>query len=83
MWDALGPGFTLIDLGDDKALSNGFAGTAETLGVPFKVLTLRSGALRRAYGCSAILVRPDQFIAWVGSSAKSDTKSILARAIGH
>ena len=83
LWDALGPGFTLMDLGGDTALSARFASAAESLGVPFKVLTLRSGALRRAYGCSAVLVRPDQFIAWVGSSAGSDPKSILARAIGQ
>lgn len=83
LWDALGPGFTLMDLCGDSTLSTGFASAAETLGVPLKVLTLQSGALRKVYGCSAILVRPDQFIAWVGWSAEPDAKSILARAIGQ
>lgn len=83
LWDALDPGFTLMDFSGDNALSTGFASAAEALGVPFKVLALQSGALRKVYGCSAILVRPDQFIAWVGSSAEADTKSILARAIGQ
>ncbi len=83
LWNALGPGFTLMDLCGDNALSTGFASAADALGVPFKVLTLRSGALRRVYGCNAILVRPDQFIAWVGSSTEPDTKSIIARAVGH
>ena len=72
-----------MDFCGDNALSTGFASAAETLGVPFKALALQSGALRKVYGCSAILVRPDQFIAWVGSSAEADTKSILARAIGQ
>ena len=72
-----------MDLSGDRTLSTGFASAAETLGVPFKVLTLRSRALRKVYGCNAVLVRPDQFIAWVGSSAGSDIKSILARAIGQ
>ncbi|KMW57191.1 monooxygenase, FAD-binding [Candidatus Rhodobacter oscarellae] len=78
LWDALGLGFTLLTA--TEAGADGFAQAAAALGVPLTRVRLPA---RNAYGCEAILVRPDQFIAWAGPMAGADAASILARAIGR
>lgn len=82
LWEALGPGFTLIDMTDNAALSNAFDAAARASGVPLKILTAKSAKLRDTYAAEAILVRPDQFIAWAGQADGADAAAILARAIG-
>ena len=82
LWDALGPGFTLIDLVGDTALQARFQQAAAGLRCPLTLLTLADAALHKAYQADALLIRPDQFIAWAGDAAATNAAAILARAIG-
>ena len=82
LWDDLGAGFTLVDLAGDEGLVQGFADAATARGVPFAAVTHADAGLRKAYGCEAMLVRPDQFIAWAGTVGEADAGAILDRAIG-
>ena len=82
LWDSLGPGFTLLDLGGNSAIGAAFGNAADDMDMPFRVVTAPDPGLAEAYGAEAILVRPDQFIAWVGQEETATARDILARAIG-
>ena len=82
LWDSLGDGFTLLNLIGDAALTSAFTQAADGHGVPLSVLCYNSPDLVAAYQAEAILVRPDQFIAWTGHRSDADANRILSRAIG-
>lgn len=81
LWDELGPGFTLLELSGNAELSDDFAKAGEDLGVPVKVLSLDDESLREAYECTAMLVRPDQFISWVGQGENTNADLVLRRSV--
>jgi 2-polyprenyl-6-methoxyphenol hydroxylase-like FAD-dependent oxidoreductase len=75
---SLEPRFTLLSFGADPALVAGFRAEAHGLGAPLAVVEgPREGS---PYGASAVLVRPDQFVAWAGEAG--DPAAILRRAAG-
>jgi 4-hydroxyisophthalate hydroxylase len=79
IFEELGHGFTLIDLGASDAAS-GFAEAASKLRVPLKVISDSPTDGREKYQSRLILVRPDQFVAWAGDDA--DPAQLLRLAIG-
>ena len=83
MWDLLGTGFTLIDLEGAAGMCRGFADAATSRGIPLTILTHPDAALAKTYGAQAILVRPDNFIAWAGHDDGHGAQAILDRATGH
>ena len=80
IWDRLGDGFTLLNFRDRPA--SGFEAAAERLALPFRHVHLPGDALATHYGAEMILVRPDQFVAWVGLG-DDDAEAVLRRAIGR
>jgi 2-polyprenyl-6-methoxyphenol hydroxylase-like FAD-dependent oxidoreductase len=81
LFDRLGPWFTLVNFGAMDA--SPFVAAAARANVPLEILTVREPALARVYGRDALLVRPDQHIAWRGSEASSaDAAKVLACALG-
>ena len=50
-------------------------------GHPLNILEIEDPGLQEAYDVEAILVRPDDFIAWSGS-IKGPMREILDRAVG-
>jgi 2-polyprenyl-6-methoxyphenol hydroxylase-like FAD-dependent oxidoreductase len=82
LFDRLGPWFTLVNFGAMDA--SPLVAAAEQAGVPLQVLSLREGALEGVYGRDALLVRPDQHIAWRGSETTIvDGAKALSRALGR
>jgi 2-polyprenyl-6-methoxyphenol hydroxylase-like FAD-dependent oxidoreductase len=82
IFEELGDGFTLLALGDDSGAANEFERAAKLLRVPFKVVgDSRAGGCDR-YEAALVLIRPDQFVAWVSDRAAVDATEILRRAIG-
>ena len=79
VYDALGTGFTLLC--DEPALADAFDAAAAELSVPFTNATLKP-AWRAAYGTSAVLLRPDRFVAWT-KAAGGMPDDILRRAVGR
>ena len=59
-----------------------FTGAADTLGVPLDVIRDSRGGGREAYGHRLILVRPDQFVAWVGDRV-TDAAALLKLGVGE
>jgi 2-polyprenyl-6-methoxyphenol hydroxylase-like FAD-dependent oxidoreductase len=79
VYQELGSGFTLIDLGASQAVS-AFEQAATRLGVPLKVIHDSATDGREKYHARSILVRPDQFVAWSGDEA--EPINVLQRAVG-
>ena len=82
LWEELGPGFTLMVIGHFSNLARLFETAAQALNIPLKVLFIADTNLQSTYGAEAILVRPDQFIAWAGPGDIDNAHNILTRAIG-
>jgi len=80
VFEALGADFTLLT--SDATLAATFAQAAENLRLPLKTLVTLSPGAQAIYESPAILIRPDQFIAWAGSDEKETPDAILKRAIG-
>lgn len=67
LYDRLGSGLSLIRLRDDADVSP-LIEAAAARGVPLTVIELRGQTLEDLYGSSLLLVRPDQHVAWRGTS---------------
>jgi 4-hydroxyisophthalate hydroxylase len=79
IFEELGEGFTLIDLGASGAVA-AFEQAASQLRIPLKVISDSAADGREKYRSRLILVRPDQFVAWAGDEA--DAANVLRHAIG-
>ena len=82
LWDALGPGFTLLDFSGDTGRTAAFEAAAASRGIPFRAVEHKDANLAKAYDTEAVLVRPDQFVAWVEGGYREDAEEVLARTVG-
>jgi 4-hydroxyisophthalate hydroxylase len=82
VFEALGRGFTLVDLGAPAGFTAAFERAAADAGIPLTLISDSPDAGRERYEASAILVRPDQFVAWASDRAEGDPRRILQRAVG-
>jgi 2-polyprenyl-6-methoxyphenol hydroxylase-like FAD-dependent oxidoreductase len=78
LYDALGPGYTLLRF-DPGVSVDALTAEAARRGVPFKVLDL---APDRAYATGLAIIRPDFHVAWRGDTAP-DAASLLDRMTGR
>ena len=83
LWDKLGSYFTLIELTGNSGGVAKFDAAATSRGIPLNVLEIEDPGLREAYDVEAILVRPDDFIAWSGSIKGADAGGILTGLSVH
>ena len=83
LFDALGPGFTLLSLDGDEPSVQAMSAAAAVRGVPLTVVRDTASGGREAYGCPLVLVRPDQFVAWTGARAPGDAEAVFARVAGQ
>ncbi len=80
LYDHFGKGFALVcDIG--SPVVGRFERAASELGLPLEVVPFDPAALPRL-GAAAVLIRPDQHVAWRGDDAE-DPKSVLRRAVGY
>jgi 2-polyprenyl-6-methoxyphenol hydroxylase-like FAD-dependent oxidoreductase len=82
VFEELGPGFTLIDLGAPEAIIAELRRAAEMVRMPLKLVRDERAESRDFYAAVLILVRPDQFVAWTSDGAAVDGVSVIGRAIG-
>ncbi|TGD95800.1 FAD-dependent monooxygenase [Methylobacterium nonmethylotrophicum] len=81
-YEALGPDFTLLAIGEGRRQAGAFARDAAALGVPLTVVEDPGSDDLARYEASLVLVRPDQFVAFAGAGPADDPAAILARAVG-
>jgi hypothetical protein len=83
VYEELGRGFTLLAFDAGEAATAAFTQAAQTAGVPLKVVRDSYAEGREAYEAPLVLVRPDQYVVWVGERAPDDTGALLARVTGR
>jgi hypothetical protein len=82
LYDALGFEFTLLVLGNASVDAAPFQAAAQTLDMPLSILPVGGDEARDLYGAALVLIRPDQIVAWRGSTS-ADATAVLRRATGH
>ena len=55
---------------------------AKAMGMPLTVVPLRIEEARDLYQADLVLIRPDQIVAWRGSSS-AEASAVLRQAVGH
>jgi hypothetical protein len=83
LYDELGAGFALLR-SDSREDTSGFLQAAKALGLPLKVVDIDPPAeVADHYSYPLVLVRPDQHVAWRGSSTGTDPVQTLAKVTGR
>ena len=85
VFEALGPGFTLLVLGAPPALVQAFRDAAHVLHMPLTIVEDAAEGEAARYQACLVLVRPDQFVAWASPDAQLGNPTphqILALAKG-
>jgi hypothetical protein len=83
VFEELGRGFTLLAFDADEGAVAAFERSARSMNVPLKLVRDRSAGASLKYESRMILVRPDQFLAWVGDDAPNDAGSVLRKVAGR
>jgi 4-hydroxyisophthalate hydroxylase len=81
-FEALGSGFALLALDAPEQSVAEFKSAAQKLGIALTVVSDSRSGGREVYESSLILVRPDQYVVWVGENAGAQAEAILRRVIG-
>ena len=71
-------GFVLLRAG---TAGDEFTAAAERASVPLRIVEV-DRTVRDAYGADLVLVRPDQYVAWVGDGCE-DADAVVSTAIGR
>jgi hypothetical protein len=82
LYDRLGPGLTLVDLGAVESEVAELSAAAHAEGVPLTVLAVEDPQVRELYGAALVLVRPDQHIAWRGDTVDGSPEQLIANVSG-
>ena len=83
IYECLGDGFTLLVLENAGTVESQFTNVAQSLNMPLTIIhDTKVGDCAR-YEADCMLIRPDQFVAWAGSTTDFDAAHILKKAIGQ
>jgi 2-polyprenyl-6-methoxyphenol hydroxylase-like FAD-dependent oxidoreductase len=76
-------GYTILRLGDTKAVATGLAQAIGARGAPVTVLDVPDQIARDVYGCNLLLLRPDLHVVWRGHEPPENAAEVAAIATGH
>lgn len=85
VFEALGAGYTLLAFGASQQAVQAFQQAADALSVPLAIVEEPGGGETARYEAGLVLVRPDQFVAWVGGRetlTPDGATQVLRRAQG-
>src|SRR3954454_1710116 len=86
VYEALGPGFTLLALDADAAAVRAFRDVAADLRVPLTLLEDPGHGETARYRARLVLVRPDHFVAWASAAPAvgvDEVRGLLHRVTGR
>lgn len=82
LYDLFHGEWTLLALGAEPPSTANFETQARAMGIDLAVVRLPQSSLRDLYDAPLALIRPDQVVAWRGTSATS-AADVLAQVLGH
>ena len=80
IFDLFGPGFTLLRFSDLDV--SALTDAAQSRHVPLEVVDIRDEHARRLYERDLVLIRPDQHVAWRGSTAPARPADLVDQIRG-
>jgi 2-polyprenyl-6-methoxyphenol hydroxylase-like FAD-dependent oxidoreductase len=83
VYESLGSGFALLALDADAADVEALEKAAAAAGIALSTVRDTFAGGREAYGRRLVLVRPDQYVAWVGDHAPARPDEVMARVTGR
>jgi 2-polyprenyl-6-methoxyphenol hydroxylase-like FAD-dependent oxidoreductase len=86
VYERFGTGFTLLAFGETSSAVHAFVEAAAELGIPLTVVTDPAQGEAARYEVPLILVRPDNFVAWIGGDQTLDetqARGVLNTVIGR
>lgn len=81
--DRIGPGYTLLRLGQGAPPAAPFAEAFRSTGAPFATLEVPDARARELYGYDLVLVRPDLHVVWRGNRPPESCGELAALATGR
>jgi hypothetical protein len=82
LFDLFGRDWTVLALGSEPPDTAPFEAIALERGLDLRIVRLAEPMLRDLYEAPLVLIRPDQIVAWRGSSA-DDAQAVFDQATGH
>ncbi|HVW42468.1 MAG TPA: FAD-dependent oxidoreductase [Amycolatopsis sp.] len=83
LYDRIGNDFGLLVLSAEPAVEQAFAAEAAARRIPFTVIHLADAGAREVYGADAVLIRPDQHVAWRGATLPAGgAAAVFDRVLG-
>lgn len=82
IYQELGDGFTLLAFDAPETTVTAFEAAARRLTLPLKTIRDSLTGGRERYRAKLVLVRPDQFVAWVSDGTDTDPIDILRQVVG-
>jgi hypothetical protein len=73
----------LLVLGAGREAISAFRASAAAQGVPLVVIEDSFDGGREQYASRLILIRPDQYVAWVGDDQPADLDALLKKVTGR
>ena len=77
LFDSFGPEWTLLALGPNAPGAAAIADVATARGLDLQIVSHASSSLRTLFEASLVLIRPDQIVAWRGTSVDAATEALL------
>ncbi|MEM7093761.1 MAG: FAD-dependent monooxygenase [Actinomycetota bacterium] len=77
LFDRLGPGFTLLRIGEDPPDASALSKAAADAGLPLRVLDVPDAIAAEVYAASLVLVRPDLMVAWRADEPPRDPAAVI------
>ena len=82
LFDQFHRDWTLLVLGPDAPSTVPFEAAAQAAAMDLGVVRVPRASIRDLYEAPLVLIRPDQIVAWRGSSS-NDAAGVLSRVMGH
>ena len=82
VYDALGPGYTLLRYDPDVAVAP-FADAMHANGVPFAIVDVPGGGAQPPSDHKLIVARTDQHVAWRGDAAPDNAEHLVGKLLGR
>ena len=83
MHDRIGDGYALLRLVRDKINASTLEKSFAIVGAPFSILDIDNDAVRKAYSCNYLIVRPDLHVVWRGDTLPADPRNVARAVTGH
>ena len=82
LYDKFGFDWTLLQMGETTDGIDNLVSAAKAAGMPLQITTIKDKNLRDLYEADLALIRPDQVVAWRGTTGNTEAEALIAKISG-